>query len=104
MGCATCGRNTVTPAKTPVAPGFNFPNYSSDCSYTMVQLNAWLKLLICCKDKVIYPSLGLSAKQMNIFLGNVMSALNYVTYPCKFVKELDQISDFIILIQNTGRC
>jgi hypothetical protein len=103
MGCSTCGSSTVVQQRT-VAPGLNLPNYSNDCSYTMDQLHIWLNLLICCKDKVIYPSLGITGPQLNKALGIVGSALNYVTYPCNFAKELDQISDIIILIQNTGRC
>lgn len=104
MGCATCGSNTVVPARTPVRPGLNLPNYTTDCSYTMPQLQAWLTLLICVKDKALYPQIGITAPQLNKYLGIVMSALNYVTYPCNFAKDLDQIGNVIILIQNLGAC
>lgn len=104
MGCSTCGGGSVANHNNNSQVPFSVANYSNDCSYTMEQLNVWLGLLICCKDKLIYPSIGITAPQINKYLGNVMSALNYVTYPCIFQKELDAISSVIILIQNTGRC
>jgi hypothetical protein len=104
MGCASCGSNTIAPVRTPVRAGLSLPDYSSDCNYTMSQLQAWLVLLICCKDKALYPQIGLTGPQLNSYLGIVMSALNYVSYPCNFASKLDIISDVIILIQNLGAC
>lgn len=104
MGCSTCGSSAVANHNYVGNVPSAFQSYSGDCSYTMEQFQAWLTLLICVKDKVIYPSLGITAQTLNKYLSYVMSALNYPTYPCNFAKELAPVADFIILIQSTGRC
>jgi hypothetical protein len=105
MGCG-CGasRVTSTPSSSP-APNFVQAAIDpADCQYTMAQFEVWLAKLICCKDKRLYVQLGISASTMNRYLGIVMSALNYRTSPCYFQADLGPISDFIILLTNTGQC
>jgi hypothetical protein len=104
MGCSTCGGGSVANHNLNRTTSFTVNNYSTDCSYTMEQLQVWVNLLVCAKDKTIYPSLGLTAQQLNKYLGIAMSALNYPTYPCYFAKELAPIGDVIILLQNDPRC
>lgn len=107
MGCSTCGSSgvgAITQQRTTFGQGSPSANYSDDCGYTMEQFQAWLTLLICAKDKVLYPGLGITAQTLNKYLSFVMSALNYPTYPCNFAKDLVPVADFIILIQNTGAC
>lgn len=104
MGCASCGSNKlVRPITNVQRTQVNFAPVEG-CTYTMDQLNTWVTKLICCKDKVLYLQLGINAQTMNKYLGIVMSALNYPTNPCYFQTDLDVISDFIILIVNSGRC
>lgn len=106
MGCG-CGASRVTTTTSSV-PSANamlaLSQDPSDCQYTMDQFQIWLTKLICCKDKRLYVQLGISAQTMNKYLGIVMSALNYRTYPCYFQADLGPISDFIILLTNNGQC
>jgi hypothetical protein len=103
MGCASCGASRVGRIPPTQRTQVNF-SVVENCPYTGEQLNVWLTKLICCKDKVLYKNLGITAPTMNKYLGIVMSALNYPTNPCYFQKELDIISEFIILIVNSGIC
>ena len=104
MGCG-CGASTVRSSpQVFVARRENASQAPADCQYTMDQLRSWLALLICCKDKALYMSLGIGAPTMNKYLGIVMSALNYPTNPCYFQSQLGPIGNFVILIMNTGQC
>jgi hypothetical protein len=103
MGCSTCGKITTT-APVPVTQSSQILVNDPTCTYTMDQLNNWSKILICCKDKMLYISLNISPSTLNQYLGIVLSALNYPTYPCYFKSQLDIIEDTIMMIQNTGQC
>lgn len=108
MGCASCGRATVT-TKTysPSFKKFNSivaPVPEELCDYSLDQLRVWIGKLICCKDTGLYISLKISAPLMNKTLGNVKSALNYPTNICYFKKELDAASNILVLIENSGKC
>lgn len=104
MGCG-CGASqvTVAPNSGVVLQPLTY-NSSENCIYTIEQLHVWLTKLICCKDKGLYLQLGSNAQTINKYLGIVMSAINYPSNPCYFKNDLDIISDFIILIANTGQC
>jgi hypothetical protein len=97
-------------SKSPVTPGPNIQRQQvnvipiEDCTYTLDQLRTWYSILVCCKDQVLYPQLGINAQTMNSYLGITGSALNYPTNPCYFKDNLDIIGNFIILITATGKC
>jgi hypothetical protein len=99
-----CGASVVQ--QSPVYTQQTVTNNISieDCEYSMDQLRGWLDKLICCKDKGLYITLGISGPLMNKYLGDVMSALNYPTNPCYFKNSLDIIGDVIILINNSNLC
>jgi hypothetical protein len=109
MGCSTCGQQGVTPEpyqfkyhphiQTPVDPPVD-----ENCEYTTSQLNVWLSKLICCKDTGLYVTLKIKASTLNKYLGIVGSAINYKSHPCWFKKELDNIANIIIIIENSGKC
>lgn len=113
MGCGTCGNKGVINVVRPGVPKLEVVSLGKrqmvsvpieDCEYTSDQLNAWLKKLVCCKNKALYLKLGIIAQTMNKYLGDTKSALNYPTNICFFKKQLDLISDFIILISATEQC
>ena len=78
------------------------------CDYTIEQLKTWQIKLVCCKDTLLYLKLGINAQTMNKYLGLVMSAINYPSNPCYYESllpnDFEQISNFIILITNSGQC
>ena len=104
MGCGCGASRVTTPSSSPNIVRESTQVPSGDCQYTMSQFQAWLNKLICCRDKGLYTQLGVNAQTMNKYLGLVMSALNFPTSPCYFQSSLTPISDFIILITNTGQC
>ena len=104
MGCG-CGAGVVVGTTSQLLPNTQQQNSQiENCEYTVEQLNSWLDKLICTKDSGLYISLGLSGLQMNKHLGNVMSALNYKSNICYFKNDLDLAADFIILINDSGKC
>lgn len=75
-----------------------------DCPYTKEQLEAWVNLLVCCKDKALYRQIGLDGPTLNKYLGITQSALHYLSNICYYQKDLDNISTYIILIQGLEQC
>jgi hypothetical protein len=109
MGCSTCGKRSIAqPQESRPRSNFvsQFQNVTppEDCNYTLVQIKEWSNLLTCAKNKGLYIQLGVSAQKMNRYLGRVLSALHYPTNPCYFEKDLNEVVDLIIAIQNLNQC
>ena len=94
MGC-NCSNNQSSTS-------FFSGQVSGDCTYDYVTVTNWKSILDCLKNTNQYTKLGLELKDMNIFLGNVISALNNGI--CSFSSQLDQIKPYIISTVNLGIC
>lgn len=74
------------------------------CTYELSQVQDWLDKANCFKSNGLYVSFGISLRQLNMYVGALMSAINYPTNLCYFKKQLDEIQSFITIVISTGQC
>jgi hypothetical protein len=77
-------------------------NSEIDCGYSYNTILGWKSLLECIKDNQRYGDLGLTVYDMNVFLGNIISALN--NNICPFATQLNQIQPYILNAVNLNIC
>jgi hypothetical protein len=96
MGCG-CQNNSVSTFSIE-------SNIDSEqvCGYTQETLLSWKSMLECIKETGQYVNLALTVWDINVFLGNVISALNNSI--CHFSAQLDQIQPYILNSINLGIC
>jgi hypothetical protein len=110
MPCATCGS-----ASRAVAPsGQNYFNRQQSqaaqivatgpCDYTVDVLKVWAEKLTCFKQKGLYVSYNVRPADLNRALGDVLSAINYPTFPCYYQKELDRAQTIINIVISSEQC
>lgn len=104
MGCSTCGSNRVI-QNTPSLQKLPSQKISGECEYSIEQINLWLGKISCLKDTGIYLSVpNTTRKQLNTYIGLLLSAQNYKNNICYFEKELEEIDNFIIVITSMNLC
>lgn len=74
-----------------------------DCDYDLEKLQDWNNKLNCFKEKSLFKQYNVSGQLLNKYMGIVLSALNSKN-PCYFKEKLDQISSFILIIDNSNKC
>lgn len=101
-GCSSGGGSS---ARSPVHTfRANAPAPDANCNYEPAQIQDWLDKVNCFKEKGLYVSFGITNRQLNIYIGTLMSAVNYPTNICYFQKQLDEIQSFITVVISTGQC
>ena len=60
-----------------------------DCGYSQETLMNWKSTLECLKNTQKYDAVGLTVYDINVFLGNIISAVNNSI--CSFSTKLDQL-------------
>src|ERR1035437_5578571 len=76
---------------------------TGDCEYTNELLTEWKRLLECIKSKNTFDIFNTNYVKVNSYLGIVQSAINYKTYPCYFIQQLDKMKGLIESIKNSGK-
>jgi hypothetical protein len=108
MGCSTCGQ-----AARAVQQGYKGSARfsvaaqiaaSGPCEYTIPQLQVWVEKLTCFMQKGLYVQYGVKPADLNRALGGVKSAINYVTYPCYYAKELAFAQTILNIVISSGQC
>lgn len=102
-GCAS-GSSVVAPSQLRIA-NVSEKREGIECEYTIEQINAWLKKIECVKAGgfiIEFPSIR--KKQLNIYIGILLSAKNYIDNICYFKPELDEIESFITLLISKNIC
>jgi hypothetical protein len=77
---------------------------NTECEFNEGILNNWKLKLECVKDKSLYNDIQSSEKEINSFLGVLISALSNLQNICYFENHLQAIAPTIIKIINTGKC
>ena len=77
---------------------------TGDCDYTHELLEEWKRLLECVKSNNTFDIFNTNHVKINSYLGIVQSAINYKTYPCYFIQQLDKMKGLIESIKNSGKC
>jgi hypothetical protein len=77
---------------------------NTDCEFNESIINNWKLKLECVKEKELYQEINSSQKEINSFIGVVISALSNPENICYFAGHLQAISPTIIKIINTGQC
>jgi hypothetical protein len=103
MGCG-CGASQSTQS-TPVPQQLKVQQVQSEsCSYTIEQVNNWLSIILCVKEKAYYiEPLKIPLKQINRYVSFLTSAKNYSHNMCYF-KELEEIEAFITVLTVKELC
>lgn len=103
MSCG-CG-GSAAPVAAPTAAMIRRVNQTVvNCDYTPELLQSWLISLKCVKSSNTFDLYNSNHTKFNSYLGIVQSALNYISFPCYFVKQLDTIAPVIEAIKNNGQC
>lgn len=76
----------------------------SECNYTLEQVTEWLAITICVRDNGRYSEINLTKFQVNLYIGILISAQNYKNNICYFYKELQEIENFILVVQTNNLC
>lgn len=77
---------------------------NTNCEFNEGIVNNWKLKLECVKEKSLYNDIQSSEKEINSFLGVVISALSNLQNICYFSGHLQAIAPTIIKIINTGQC
>lgn len=109
MGCGcsagSSGGSSVSAAPSPYRVLQQPTNDNSPCSYTIEQVNIWLEKVHCVKNGGFYAEIpNVTRKQMNIYIGILMSAQNYKDNICYFRRELEEIENFITVVTSKNLC
>lgn len=103
-----CGANVSANVANSVAPAYRVQSAtvreSGPCDYTIENIDSWLEKVNCFKDKGLYVGTHVTTKQLNIYIGVLLSAKNYKDNICYFRTELSEIEGFITFVINTGQC
>jgi len=75
-----------------------------DCPYTLEMIQGWLTQVLCFKDNGLYVGTSITKRQLNIYIGVLLSAQNYASNICYLQSRLDDIRSFIMVLQSTGQC
>lgn len=77
---------------------------NGECPYSSEQLATWLNLITCYRDRGLYVGSNIKKQQLQAYIGTILSAQNYLNNICYFEKELQEISNFVIVVIATGLC
>lgn len=103
MSCDSCAKKAKLNISKPILKMQQLKN--GECEIQIEQLLQWRNKLICFKDKSLYKTYNVSAQALNKNLGIVLSAINvYKTNKCRFKKELEEISVFMMIVENSNKC
>ena len=101
-GCSSGGGSGGTAQRTTYT---TTNRVDEECDYTIDTINSWLTKVNCFKDKGLFTIYTqVTKKQLNLYIGVLLSAQNRPTNICYFRKELSEIEGFINLVINTGQC
>lgn len=108
MGCASCGQGIKAVQQSSGGSSrFSLAAQiaaSGPCEYTIPQLQVWVQKLTCFMQKGLYVQYGVSPANLNRALGGVKSAINYVTFPCYYAKELAFAQTILNIVIASGQC
>lgn len=103
-GCSA-GRSNASVARVQsFTANSSAPTSNEPCTYELTQVQDWLDKANCFKSNGLYVTYGISLRQINMYIGALMSAINYPTNLCYFRKQLDEIQSFITIVISTGQC
>lgn len=102
MGCTTCGKKANS---IPVNKIVSSKVVSTECEYTIEQVDIWLSKVRCVIDTGVYTQIPyITKKQLNIYLSTLLSAKNYADNLCYFHKELQEVESFITVLTASNLC
>lgn len=101
MGCP-CQNNSNAYASPTIIT--QTPQVNTNCQFTEEILNTWKDKLLCVKNQSLYETVNIQEKDINVYLGVVLSALNNTSNICYFESHLQTISPKIIQIIVLSQC
>jgi hypothetical protein len=104
MGCAPCEARAAANA-TRAQGSQKVASPTGECQYTIEQVLAWLERVECVLKQAVYKQIpNITKKQVNSYVGTLLSAKNYANNICYFEKELDEIESFITILTLKNLC
>jgi hypothetical protein len=106
-GCAKAP-DYVADGATMVSPQYQAaskPRANEDCPYTIEQVDDWYIKVNCFKDGGFYVNFpNITTTQLNLYIGTLLSVQNFRGNICYFTAELEEISNFIMVITSMNIC
>lgn len=105
MGCAPCQAKAATQAAMTKTQATKQTVNSDECPFTIEQVSIWLDKVKCILSQGFYTQIQhITKKQLNSYVGILLSAKNYADRPCYFEKELEEIESFITFLIAMNLC
>jgi|SRR5689334_5027357 len=102
MGCSSCGKKANV---VPVNKTVSSKVVSTECEYTIEQVDIWLSKVKCVQETGVYTQIPyITKKQLNIYLSTLLSAKNYASNLCYFHRELQEVESFITVLIALNLC
>lgn len=107
MGCGCSGGGSSSSSSVRVQSLVSRPAVTppEGCPYTLEMIQDWLTKVNCFKDNGYYTAIpNISLRQLNTYIGILLSAFNYSTNICYLESQLNDVKNFITVIISTGQC
>ena len=101
MACSSCGKSGVYSLYTENQQARIINN---DCDYNLEQLIDWKNKLFCVRDNEYFSNLQITKKDLNSYIGIVLSGITLEYNICFLVDQLDRVKPVIIKIISIGLC
>ena len=106
MGCG-CGAGASSSVASITSPRISSApiTFSGECIYTFEQVQDWLEKLNCFNNNGLISTIpSITQRKLNMYIGIVLSAINYASNVCYFKSQLDEVQSFITIVISTGQC
>lgn len=104
MGCGCGSGKTYNTTSIAASQSRKMTTSNEDCTITLENLQDWLTKIYCFKDKGLYATVAFPKRRLNVYIGTLLSAQNYPNNICHFSKELDEVSNFMTVVNSLGVC
>jgi hypothetical protein len=100
-----CGNKVSTTVTPTVRRTVAKESVTDECPYTIDQINTWLTRVSCVQSNGLYAQIpNITKKQVNIYVGVLLSARNNSENICAFQRELTEVESFITVLIYQGIC